>query len=377
MHLDVEVETSYPITFTITRDADDPQRQPCIIHRDPIEDGVGQPGIMLFQCTSEISHYLHPVSVDPDQLRAKSLQPQEVSTLDPCFKELVPGASVSWEVPLPDVYFDSFRPGQFYNILWVGGQIPLWDWGTLAEHSNGKLSPKSPALILPGGLVKSLGIIAEESDIDEEAPLPPSPKPRLASARVSGAPILSLSLAGPPTLSFKDRTSAGRLRYTITGTLSYNIDSDAMNGEPVTFHTFRFREVDRRVWGFRLYYGENNQWCPYEPSDPYRYREYRYSNPVANIVGRNDQNAFAALRPGESWSFTREVTEFPENAAPGDQFRYGFKGAQLDWWDWGHLRDHEDTVVWIEEIVCNPRYNGGRPVLIVPASNWVEFALVE
>jgi hypothetical protein len=150
-----------------------------------------------------------------------------------------------------------------------------------------------------------------------------------------------------------------------------------MKGEPITFHTFRFRELDRRVWGFRLYYRENDQWCSHEPEGPYRYAGFRYCDPVARNVGRNDQNEFAALRPGESWSFTREVTDFPEKAAPGDIFRYRFKGVRLDWWDWGHLRDHENTVVWIDESVYAPKDNGGRPMLIVPASNWVEFTLVE
>lgn len=81
--------------------------------------------------------------------------------------------------------------------------------------------------------------------------------------------------------------------------------------------------------------------------------------------------------PGESWSFTREASDFPQNAAPGDKFRYGFKGASIDWWDWGHFRDHQDTRVWIDGRVLNPQDNGGRPKLVVPASNWAEFTLVE
>jgi hypothetical protein len=105
--LDIDVEARYPITITITRDADDPQRQPCIIHWDPIEDGFGQPGIMLLRSNYPYTNKLQPLQVDPEQLRAKSLHPREVNTSDPCFKQLNPGVSISWEVILPSVYFDS------------------------------------------------------------------------------------------------------------------------------------------------------------------------------------------------------------------------------------------------------------------------------
>lgn len=83
------------------------------------------------------------------------------------------------------------------------------------------------------------------------------------------------------------------------------------------------------------------------------------------------------LDPGESWSFTREVREFPKDAAQGDRFRYLFKGATLDWWNWGNLEDHKDTVVWVPgrfvAKVRDPKDNDGRPTVVVPASNAEEF----
>lgn len=75
------------------------------------------------------------------------------------------------------------------------------------------------------------------------------------------------------------------------------------------------------------------------------------------------------------------MTEFPNDAAPGDRFRYLFKGATLDWWNWGNFEDHEDTVVWVpgwlRAKVQDPKYNEGRPTVVVPASNAVEFTLVD
>lgn len=255
----------------------------------------------------------------------------------------------------------------------------MWDWGTLAEHSNCKLGPQSPAVVLPGGPRQSLAIAAEESDIDDMGPLSPSPEPILTPARMSGAPVFSLSVAGSATLSMKDRTSAGRLRYPVTATLSYDTAPDAFDGKPVTFHTFKFKDLDRRQDGFRLYFGEKDkdEWSPHELGGLFTHHLYRFSTTTAVNVGRNDRNDFVALMPGESWSFTREVSDFPQNVAPGDKFRYGFKGASIDWWDWGHFYDHQDTVVRIDGMVLDPQDNGGRPKLVVPASNWLEFTLVE
>lgn len=367
------------ITITITRDADDPQRQPCIIHWDPIEDGFCQPGIMLFRSNLPYTTKLQPIQADLEQLRAKSFHPREVNTSDPCFRQLNPGISVSWEVALPSVYFDLFQAGEFYNIFWSGGQIPLWDWGTLAEYSNRRLGPKSPAVVLSGGSRQLLAIAAEESDIDDVGSLPPSPEPISAPARMSGAPIFSLSISGPTTQSMKDRTPAGKLRYTVTTTLSYDTAPDAFDRKPVTFHTFKFKDIDNRQDGFRLYFAEKGKddWSPHELGGLWTHHMYRFSITTPVNVSRNDGDDFVALMPGESWSFTRKVTEFPQNVAPGDKLRYGFKGALIDWWDWGNFHDHQDTVVWVNGKVRYTQNNERRPELVVPASNWIEFTLVE
>ncbi|KAH3451555.1 hypothetical protein KXX05_008894 [Aspergillus fumigatus] len=100
------------------RDEDDPQTQPCIIRWDPMTDAFGQPGIMLVRSNRDFTEDLQPVQVDSSHLRAKSVHPREVSTTDPGFKELYPGSSVSWELDLPSVYFNSLRPGERYRILW-------------------------------------------------------------------------------------------------------------------------------------------------------------------------------------------------------------------------------------------------------------------
>ena len=65
------------------------------------------------------------------------------------------------------------------------------------------------------------------------------------------------------------------------------------------------------------------------------------------------------------------MSDFPQNAAPGDKSRYRFKGAFIDWWDWGNVHDHQDTVVRVNGTV-DSQDNGRRSTLVVPASNWVD-----
>ena len=88
----------------------------------------------LWQIRHEIAFFhgeegLQLKELDPERLPTKLLIPREVATLDPYFKELVPGSSISWKAPLPAVQFDDSGPEVTYSILWPGGQIPVWDLG--------------------------------------------------------------------------------------------------------------------------------------------------------------------------------------------------------------------------------------------------------
>ncbi|KAJ5308779.1 hypothetical protein N7508_004158 [Penicillium antarcticum] len=361
------------ICFVITRAADDPQKQTCIIHWDPIEDGFNSGDILLLR---HEAGQLRPVP--SNQPCTKSIHPRQVSVSNKCFKQLDPGDRVDWFKPtIPSTSF-GFANGQSWEIVWKGGQIPLWDWGTLAEHDGSQIVPKSPAIILPSRPPQSFEFTDEESDIEDETVLyPSSPIPLSPSARVIDAPVLSMSIAGPETLSMTDRVR-GRIHYPVTITITYDPAPGPPDDRPVIFHVCVFTSIDRYTGGFKLYFKDSGEWIPYQVNPIFMHHAYRFSKPEPFNVGQNDGDQFQALRPGESWSFTREVTDFPKNAAPGHQFRYRFKGTSPEWWDWGNFQDHDSTIVWlVEDRLSDPKDNDGRPAIVIPASNWVEFRLVE
>lgn len=68
---------------------------------------------------------------------------------------------------------------------------------------------------------------------------------------------------------------------------------------------------------------------------------------------------------------------FPDSVKVGDMFRFQYEGKILDWWDWGVREDHIDTLVklpcFIAADVVDPKNNGGRPELLMPAPNAIQF----
>jgi hypothetical protein len=111
--------------------------------------------------------------------------------------------------------------------------------------------------------------------------------------------------------------------------------------------------------------------------------------PILVKVGNAGEydSEFVTLHPGESWTYEDEVqgpswTCLPEkDLKVGDEFKYLWKGATVDWWDWGTKEDHRETEV---KLRCNvnggleePKDNDGRPKLMLPASNEAHFTYVD
>jgi hypothetical protein len=91
--------------------------------------------------------------------------------------ELKPGETVSIRSPLHRTYESQLVSGETYELLWPGGKIFLWDWGTIHEHLGKELRPDSerPELILPGGA--SVTITTEVPKPLQRVPSPPPVAP--------------------------------------------------------------------------------------------------------------------------------------------------------------------------------------------------------
>lgn len=100
---------------------------------------------------------------------------------------------------------------------------------------------------------------------------------------------------------------------------------------------------------------------------------------VPCAVGTSD--GFMSLQPNETWNEVRELEtmiDLPEDARDGETMRHLFKGCRLSWWDWGTKEDHIDTIVSVIGfgVITSPPDNDGRPEVVIPTSNMVEFTVV-
>lgn len=198
------------------------------------------------------------------------------------------------------------------------------------SKSHRQLALKTPTTVLPGGSHQSLEIIDDESDLEDDVGVWPesSPPPLSPSTRMSDAPVLSINIAGPTTLSVKDRSLAARLHYPIEVTISYDAAPGLVNtGTPTTFHISRFKAMGLHYKGFQLYVKKNDEWIGHEVNGEIQHHVFS-SSPSPVNVGKNEDK-FQSLVPGESCSFTREVSDFPKNLKPGDQFRTGLMESSL------------------------------------------------
>jgi hypothetical protein len=192
----------------------------------------------------------------------------------------------------------------------------------------------------------------------------------------------------PPANNVQISPNAPRLHVTLECTSS-TVSSDALEvvvkvryeaaetARPITFHTHLFKDDEYYQLG-RL---QDGIWRSYEYESASGGFFIVDDPDVAVIVGQD--NHFASLTPGESWTTSRRIgrnyTELPDNARIGEAFRYVFVGAELDWWNWESKNDHSDTVVklrcYLTGPIVDPKDNEGRPRLVVKPSNDVQFSL--
>jgi hypothetical protein len=64
-------------------------------------------------------------------------------------REVAPGEEIDSTSILPRKHRAKMVEGEKYELLWPGGEISIWDWGTKKDHWGQGLNVKSPNICLP------------------------------------------------------------------------------------------------------------------------------------------------------------------------------------------------------------------------------------
>ena len=185
------------------------------------------------------------------------------------------------------------------------------------------------------------------------------------------APVLTVTLE----IDRSHMTLNGDL--SVTSRVTYEKPVGATKeAKPIIFHIYEFH------YSYRLYRNREGKWKRCETEDTTATGFILVDLPDEKIQVNQDKD-FVSLRPGESWTEQKRVqqrnwTWILDNSVVGDAFRFVFKGATLDWWDWEDGAGTEVTLPcfhWAR--VIEHADNDGRPELVVPGSNNVEFSIAE
>ncbi|KAB8225130.1 hypothetical protein BDV33DRAFT_198972 [Aspergillus novoparasiticus] len=228
-------------------------------------------------------------------------------------------------------YRRALRPGERYELLWPGAKTCIWDWGDIQDHLDMELKRREPCLFIVGGSHTSFTVEEGERTFPSPEPSPPGEPLSRVACHLS-------SCKGP-----EDST-------------------------PITFHTVNLLSGNlqrRRGQDWEFFESEK---MPYQI----------YDDPDIEVTPGQHPN-FISLQPGGRWT-RMDNLELPSDTEVGEVFKYEFNDRVLDWWDWGTKEDHLQITVklpcWINSDVLEPKDNEGRPAIVIPASNVVEFTIV-
>jgi hypothetical protein len=359
--------------------------KPLIFEWSTVTHGFKKPGLVLLRHTA---NSLDPIVVDHSGRLDLSRQgPIVVNGWNEDLWELAPGESFTLMTSLPGRYQELLNANETYTLLWPGANIALWEYGTIRESIGQELNDKDQPLPLPGGPHLTFTTFLEKEPLPERV----ATEARIGFDRANRAeetwrrdqarakdafPRASITERGPDAPVFTltlDCPTTIRQDETVEAVVKVTYDAEA-NARPVVFHTNVFNDHDNYQTG-RL---RDGSWVNYDDDGGCGFRIYDDPD-VPVTVGQSEH--FVSLRPGESWTTSQRLGldwyGVPDDAENGEVFCYVFCGETLDWWNWGSKAEHEETVVklpcFIDGPVADPKDNDGRPALIVPMSNVVEY----
>ncbi|KAF5855658.1 hypothetical protein ETB97_008831 [Aspergillus alliaceus] len=345
------LESDFGIEVVLRRG--DTDTRPCIFFWSPHAPAVPAAQFILLRHTSD---GLERVEVSKWTLKSPDML--SITRRGQDLFELQPNGNSRHLASLGLQYNCALRSGERYELLWPGGETFLWDWGNIQDHLGMELRRREPCLFIAGG--PHISFTVEEGERIIPSPEPLSPREPLS--RVPGAPILSVDIEYSPTFT-KDQ-----IKNATVHVIYHSSSKGPGDLTPITFHVANLLEGNlQRQCGQRWEYFESEE-MPYQI----------YDDPDIE-VSPGQHVDFISLLPGKSWT-RMDRLELPSDTRVGEVFKYEFTDRVIDWWDWGMKEDHLQTTVklpcWVSGEVVEPRDNEGRPAIVVPASNVVEFTIV-
>jgi hypothetical protein len=152
-----ELSTALPyyINFTLQR-LPNAQEKPCIFRWDAHSNGFSRSRFVLLRRTANDD--LEKVDVTELPRVTPDFGEEDTMSVDGYnhhLWDLKAGGNVSLRAALPMNYQKLLVPGEKCHLIWPGGEIDMWDWGTIREHIGEKLKSQStrdsklPRLVLP------------------------------------------------------------------------------------------------------------------------------------------------------------------------------------------------------------------------------------
>lgn len=196
-----------------------------------------------------------------------------------------------------------------------------------------------------------------------------------------------MSLEGPSKLSKTDKLEF-TVNITYEGVTNENHGAVLADAKPIIIHYYGFSYDHFRLQRRRTDFDTSKD----SNTDPTQWKTYVDDelNPGYMIVDDpdvevnvTDSSKFRCLKPGEN--FVRNsllpCSDLHPDTVVGDTYRYQYWGGRVDWWVWGDREEHANTVVklpcWPNGQVVDPADNDGKPDILVPSSNFVEFTIVD
>ncbi|KAI1428365.1 hypothetical protein F5Y12DRAFT_711347 [Xylaria sp. FL1777] len=404
----------YQIDFTLRRAQGDSQDRRCIIRWSPTIDAFSPSGFVLLRHVGkeggfEVISVDHHTGIVPLPNKDAIL----VNGHNQHLRELAPGDHFSFVANPPERYYRALQAGETYTLLYPGTEQTMWEWGSIKENIGTEIRREvSPTpghrLVIPGGARVTFTAQSEAQPWPDRAKVEASegffsansleqqwrsshikrrtPSPIGLSERVPSTPALTVTLACAATVT-RQASFEVVMKVKYDGLVGQEITSQA---RAIIFHTQAFLNPQGERHGERLYRSRDKgcSWEGCDLDDGGCGGTLFVDDPdlVVSVAQEDMNEHFVSLRLGEEWTTKTWLQNglwslLPSDSVPGDIFRYFFKGTVVEWWDWGTKEEHKETFVslppWVVGYVTKPQDNGGRSALVVPASEAVEFIMIE